>query len=201
MKKFSPYRSLIAPSLFLALAACGGAGTASPDGTVESPTPTHRAQTSSDQTAPDQTAHDDLAKLPPLQFIADTPTPELQVAFGGDGNGIVVWSAWMPSSDNSSIRASRYSAASRTWGAVEERVPADGFNGVPRAVIDRHGNITVVWPRPGPPSNDVLSRRFDKVTQQWHEAQNIGTGSSGSVSMGEVRLAADAAGSLTAIWR
>ena len=65
-----------------------------------------------------------------------------RVAANAAGEAVAVWRGVKSSNATSYVGLARYSAATRTWSQGFE-LPANGQ--WPRAVIDAHGNTTVVW--------------------------------------------------------
>ena len=130
-----------------------------------------------------------------------------RVAANAAGEAVAVWRGVKSSNATSYVGLARYSAATRTWNQALE-LPANGH--WPRAVIDAHGNTTVVWAewiRDDPTSGwyyyyyysvpvyEVRSVRYDATTGTLSPVVTLSGEGAGNPQVG-----IDGAGNVTTVW-
>lgn len=118
---------------------------------------------------------------------------DTQIAFDPSGNAIAVWEQF----DGSyySIRANRYTAGAG-WGTAVFLETDGGDTWNPQLSVDSYGNALVVWSQS---DGSTFSIRANSYTagDDWGDAEVIG---SGSGSMWNPQVAADAYGNAVAVW-
>ena len=133
----------------------------------------------------------------------------LRVGSNAAGDAVAVWRADRSSSPlEDYIVVSRYVPATKTWHLARE-IPANGHGA--RAVIDRQGNITVVWVeliRAGtggfyyyyyygePDVYAILAVRYEAATSSWSSPVTL-SGEGGMQSEAGI----DGTGNVTVLWR
>jgi len=123
-----------------------------------------------------------------------------QIAMNASGDAVAVWYQYdYINSVFSNICASRYSAATCTWGATEHIESSDtGHAVIPRVAIDASGNALVVWYQTMLPTSSIWSSRFTASTSTWGTPTLIENNDSGySV---DPRIAMDASGNAMVVW-
>ncbi|MBI3071828.1 MAG: hypothetical protein HYY84_06820 [Deltaproteobacteria bacterium] len=115
------------------------------------------------------------------------------------GNAVAVWVRI----DGSyySILASRYAASSGTWGDAGVVVaPVTGNIYPPRLATDPAGNVVAVWPQAdgGTTSFDLFASRYSADAGTWGSPVLV---DKADASVEVPRIAGDALGNATAVWR
>lgn len=125
---------------------------------------------------------------------------EPDVAFGAGGDAFAVWTQGYTTGD--SVWASRYEAASHTWGAPVLLETASGLAWSPRIRVAPDGSATAVWDqRTNTPwnGNDVWVNRYDAAAQAWGSAEIIDLEGAGRAHYPEV--AVDSRGDAIVVWQ
>jgi hypothetical protein len=101
------------------------------------------------------------------------------------------------------VYASRFSAATSSWGQQTLISTPSSTAGLPAVAMDGIGNAMAIWPKVDPTSGhaEMRASRFDAANGSWGAVQEIQDGSGGSAPY-DVRagLSVDANGNATAVW-
>lgn len=106
------------------------------------------------------------------------------------GNAIVVW--YQSDGTADSIYASRYDAASGTWGSAQLIESITETCWFPQVVIDPDGDAIAVWTT----WSELHTNRYDVVTGEWGIAAPIAS----VRSLGYPEIAVDASGNAMVVW-
>ena len=138
--------------------------------------------------------------------VMQTPAPfqgaALAPALAADaaGNVMLAWEQ-ADAAGRDAIFASRFNVASRRWGAPERLDdPQQDSAGNPQLVADAAGNVTCAWYQAGPRGLQVHAARFDPAVSRWSAPTQL-SDPRATVEASFPVLAADAAGSVTAVWQ
>ena len=126
------------------------------------------------------------------------------MALDSEGNATAVWDRW---NGSHTVVESAFRPAGQTWGAPEdlsepelagEFPPGAHDADAPQVVVDRNGNLTVIWERNAWPKTIIqsVSRAPDGA---WTEPVDIGEMNQAANS--EPWLAVDWEGNNTAVWK
>jgi hypothetical protein len=132
---------------------------------------------------------------PAVLAVGDTLAPQL--AIDGAGNATAAWHQ----SDGTTtlIHVSRYDVLTDTWGAPQPLSAAGGNAVNPRVESDTAGNVTALWRRFDSAGYAIIqTSRYSAATGTWGPVVALST--SGRQSQSQ-RLAVDALGNVTAVWR
>jgi hypothetical protein len=143
--------------------------------------------------------------LPPVGISAASHyAASPHVVLDSEGNATAVWQGW---NGVDSIVESAYRPAGEGWGAPVdlsepelegEIVPGAHDAGAPQIVVDRNGNVTVIWERYA--ADRIVLQTVDRPTGgSWTEPVDIGE--VGLSAAPEPWIAVDWEGSSTAVWK
>jgi hypothetical protein len=119
------------------------------------------------------------------------------VAIDANGNAIAVWSQM--DSGESSIYASRYSAAAGQWNTATLLEMTTGTALTPRVAMDSTGNAIATWQQQfGSSRYDIVASRYSVGSASWDPAALIETANAGSAE--GVQIAVDNLGNALAAW-
>lgn len=143
--------------------------------------------------------------LPPVGISAPSDyaaTPH--VVLDSEGNATAVWQSW---NGTDMVVESAYRPAGQGWGTpidlsepelAGEIVPGEHDAGSPQIVVDRNGNVTVIWERFAGP-NEIVLQTVDRPTGgTWTEPIDVAKADQGTHL--EPWLAVDWEGNSTAVW-
>jgi len=132
-----------------------------------------------------------------------TISERTRVAVDPAGRTFVAWAVFCPAPGflqlTFTVHVARY--APDTGGVIETRLsdPTLGRNVEVDVAADRLGNATVMWPQPGP-AYVVQAATFTAASGTWTAAANV-LPNPYDANVDGVRVASDALGHMTAIWR
>jgi hypothetical protein len=125
-----------------------------------------------------------------IWLIAAGATPKM--VFDTSGNA---WAVWVSSGG---ISASRYTASSSTWGAVQSISSVSSSEiRLPQIAMDPNGNCLVVWYQTDGTRYNVWFNRFTAGTSSWGTAQLLESGSGSAL---KPQIAMDVNGTGWAVW-
>jgi hypothetical protein len=83
-----------------------------------------------------------------------------QIAFDASGNAVAVWSSY--DGTESSIRSSRFSAATGTWGIAGLVETSAGYASSPQIAVAAGGNAVAVWSQYDATRSNIWANRFQR---------------------------------------
>lgn len=143
--------------------------------------------------------------LPPVDISeASEHTGSPHVVLDSEGNATAVWERW---NGTDTVVESAYRPAGENWGAPEdlsepelegEVVPGSNDASSPQIVVDRNGNVTVLWERYA--GSAVVLQSVDRlVGGSWTSPDDIAEFGQGASP--EPWIAVDWEGNVTAVWK
>lgn len=144
--------------------------------------------------------------LPPVDISeAGRPIGSPNVVLDSQGNATAVWDRWISDSWSGTVVESAYRPAGEGWqapvtisGPEDEGAPGANNAISPQVVVDRNGNVTVIWERYT--GTSIVLQSVDRPEGgDWTEPVDIGEVSLGSAP--EPWIATDWEGNETAVWK
>jgi hypothetical protein len=143
--------------------------------------------------------------LPPVDISAPSESAgSPHVVLDSEGNATAVWQSW---NGTDTVVESAYRPAGEGWGApvdlsepeLEGEVVLGAHDaGSPQIVVDRNGNVTVIWERYA--GSKIVLQSVDRPTGgSWTEPVDIGEVNLGAAP--EPWIAVDWEGNSTAVWK
>lgn len=143
--------------------------------------------------------------LPPVDISAPTESAgSPHVVLDSEGNATAVWQSW---NGTDTVVESAYRPAGEGWGVpvdlsepeLEGEVVLGAHGaGSPQIVVDRNGNVTVIWERYA--GSKIVLQTVDRPTGgSWTEPVDIGEVNLGAAP--EPWIAVDWEGNSTAVWK
>jgi len=121
------------------------------------------------------------------------PNTVADVVADAAGNAIAVWE------ETAGIYSARYDRASAAW-STPVKISAAGAN-IPRLAIDGLNDVTAAWRWLSPGGQLIFqAARFDSSTLTWGPVSDLSAPSPTVSVFLSIRIAADPAGNVTAVW-